>query len=380
MNNMKLKRSALSLVMALTVISSASASAFAHPGRTDSSGGHYNKSTGEYHYHNGGSSSGSSSKSTSSGSGSSGSRSGSSSGSSTSSKSSRKAKWDGDKYWNGSKYVTGLCTIDGKKYCFDSSGKLYKNEWVTNSSGERFYIGSDGTVCTGWKSVGGHKYHLCEDGSMSTGWCKVDGKSYFLGNDGIARTGFRSIDGKVYCFDKNGAMCTGWQKIDGSTYYFKSSGERVSGNVKIDGKVYSFDENGRLKNSIASTESAAAVSSGQTSALKWGMTMDEVIEARQLDNYVINEDVIITTDKIINDCYFFYEDSLCGYGKWTLYSKSSLKSFKKTLEDGGWKNTGSSYEDGINYVYYTKDGHITVLFYDDEALFQVRYADDFAAM
>lgn len=27
----------------------------AHPGRTDSNGGHYDRSTGEYHYHNGGS-------------------------------------------------------------------------------------------------------------------------------------------------------------------------------------------------------------------------------------------------------------------------------------------------------------------------------------
>lgn len=26
----------------------------AHPGRTDGSGGHYNRKTGEYHYHNGG--------------------------------------------------------------------------------------------------------------------------------------------------------------------------------------------------------------------------------------------------------------------------------------------------------------------------------------
>jgi hypothetical protein len=27
--------------------------AYAHPGRTDGSGGHYNRSTGEYHYHHG---------------------------------------------------------------------------------------------------------------------------------------------------------------------------------------------------------------------------------------------------------------------------------------------------------------------------------------
>ena len=31
--------------------------ALAHPGRTDSKGGHYNRATGEYHYHNGGSTS-----------------------------------------------------------------------------------------------------------------------------------------------------------------------------------------------------------------------------------------------------------------------------------------------------------------------------------
>ena len=27
--------------------------AFAHPGRTDANGGHYDRSTGEYHYHHG---------------------------------------------------------------------------------------------------------------------------------------------------------------------------------------------------------------------------------------------------------------------------------------------------------------------------------------
>lgn len=31
---------------------------FAHPGRTDSNGGHYDRSTGGYHYHNGGTSTG----------------------------------------------------------------------------------------------------------------------------------------------------------------------------------------------------------------------------------------------------------------------------------------------------------------------------------
>lgn len=358
---MKLKKSALSLVMALAVISSVSASAFAHPGRTDSSGGHYNRSTGEYHYHNGGGSSSSSSSSSS--------RSG---GSGSSSGGTRKAKWDGDKYWDGSKYVTGFYTVNGKKYCFDSSGKLYKNEWVTNSSGGRFYIGSDGTVCTGWKSVDGHKYHLCDDGTMSTGWGKVNGKSYFFGNDGIARTGFRSIDGKVYCFDKNGAMYTGWQKIDGSTYYFKSSGERVSGKVKIDGKVYSFDENGRLQNAA----SAAAVT-GQTSALKWGMTMEEVIESEQLTEYIKNGDWIITSGQTVDYCYFFNNDSLCGYGKAAEYSKETLASFEKALKDSGWEKVSTDRSDGQTTILYVKDNHFTVILYAGKDILQIRYSDSY---
>jgi hypothetical protein len=35
------------LILLLTIV------AYAHPGRTDSSGGHYNNSTGDYHYHHG---------------------------------------------------------------------------------------------------------------------------------------------------------------------------------------------------------------------------------------------------------------------------------------------------------------------------------------
>lgn len=47
-----MKKTAILLTIFI-VISSVS---FAHPGRTDSNGGHYNRSTGEYHYHDGSSS------------------------------------------------------------------------------------------------------------------------------------------------------------------------------------------------------------------------------------------------------------------------------------------------------------------------------------
>jgi hypothetical protein len=43
----------LKKMIAIVLCSSLSVVAFAHPGRTDSQGGHYNHSTGEYHYHHG---------------------------------------------------------------------------------------------------------------------------------------------------------------------------------------------------------------------------------------------------------------------------------------------------------------------------------------
>lgn len=43
----------ISCAILLLLIVSLSLSAVAHPGRTDANGGHWNRATGEYHYHNG---------------------------------------------------------------------------------------------------------------------------------------------------------------------------------------------------------------------------------------------------------------------------------------------------------------------------------------
>lgn len=50
---MGIKKIAASLIVLITVLFVSAISVSAHPGRTDSSGGHYNRSTGEYHYHHG---------------------------------------------------------------------------------------------------------------------------------------------------------------------------------------------------------------------------------------------------------------------------------------------------------------------------------------
>lgn len=48
-----MRKRALFFIIVASLIILLPASIFAHPGRTDSNGGHYNRSTGEYHYHHG---------------------------------------------------------------------------------------------------------------------------------------------------------------------------------------------------------------------------------------------------------------------------------------------------------------------------------------
>lgn len=60
---MKSKRLLRLFVCSLCVVLVLSTIAYAHPGRTDSQGGHWNRKTGTYHYHNGGNSSSSTSSS-----------------------------------------------------------------------------------------------------------------------------------------------------------------------------------------------------------------------------------------------------------------------------------------------------------------------------
>lgn len=334
-----MKKKLVSFIMAIVVVTSASAGVFAHPGRTDSSGGHYNHATGEYHYHNGGGSGSSSSSG--------------SSGTSSRSKSTSSAKWKGNKYWDGNKYVTGFQTISGKKYCFDDRGNLYKDKWVTDDDGNSYYINDSGRVCTGWVTVGG--------------------KKYYLGNDGCARHGFRQIDGHVYHFCDDGAMSTGWETIDGSTFYFKNSGERVTGSVKINGKSYTFDSSGRLKSGTVPADNSSA----KSTSLTWGMTQDEVIECKGLTDYVLEDNMIITTGTDIMDCYLFDDNGLYGYGKAAAYSVSRLKSFQKSLVNNDWVMIDSSEDDGMELLYFAKDGHLTILYYDEDTVMQIRYSDSY---
>ena len=195
-------------------------------------------------------------------------------------------------------------TIDGKKYAFDSDGKMLYG-WVDKDTNS--LVADD----EGWKTATNY-FGSWEDGAMKTGWQKInvydawddadDDADYwfYFGSNGVKRTGTSDADdtvrvnGKRYAFTENGEMyykwldkntssntasaadwkyfsspedgarqTKGWFKVvpkkyfdyemssDGNDeaqwYYADGDGNlKVNEIAKINGKYYAFDEYGAM--------------------------------------------------------------------------------------------------------------------------------------
>ena len=92
------------------------------------------------------------------------------------------------------KALTGWQTLDGKVYCFDSSGCAFADGWKENAKGEWFFLSSDGSAITGWKEIGANgdskSYYFDTSGVMiADKWLKIDEKWYYFYADGsLARS------------------------------------------------------------------------------------------------------------------------------------------------------------------------------------------------
>lgn len=334
--------------------------AFAHSGRTDSSGGHKdnkNKSgLGSYHYHCGGypahlhsggvcpyknSSSTSYTPSYSSKNNTSSTKNNTSTATQNNNSTTKKASkyWKGDKYWNGEEYVTGLQEIKGKTYLFDDNGNLIKNAWYVDFANNKYYATKDGTIKTGWLKMS-------------------NGKVFYLGKDGTIRTGLRKIGDDIYFFDTvTGARYSGWLTYDNDTYFFDSEGKRVSGKIKIGEKTYSFDENGILKTKTKKKSTSET-------KLKWGMSPEEVIAVKDLDSYIQYDTIIQTVDMKVNNCYLFDNEKMFAYGKIDMFSSTNFNKYKNQLLKDGWEYWFDTSEDGYEMYYFVKDSKVSVIMTD----------------
>lgn len=113
-------------------------------------------------------------------------------------------------YFKDGKPLTGWQTVDGKVYCFNSSGGAYANSWKQNAKGEWFFLTADGSAATGWKDIGANgntkRHYFDTYGIMVAGkWLQIDDKWYYFNADGSLAVSTK-IDG--YEVDENGVRQT----------------------------------------------------------------------------------------------------------------------------------------------------------------------------
>ena len=176
-----------------------------------------------------------------------------------------------DYYYIGSdgKPVTGIQTIDGKKYYLGTGGRRvtgyykdgsyvpwrkYEDNGTTYQM--RYFVQKTGEMATGWLTLNDGTYYLNPDtGYRLSGMQTIKGTTYFFSNAGIMKTKYWANldDGKRY-FNGKGKMVTGFQTVDGNYYYFNSNGILTVGGddwplVKIDGNYYAISKSGIVSNS-----------------------------------------------------------------------------------------------------------------------------------
>lgn len=82
--------------------------------------------------------------------------------------------------------ATKVTKIDGKNYIFDKNGVNITGSGTFLAGGNKYYIDSEGNAVTGWVTLGDWKlYFDPETGIAATGVVTVDGKKYDFNSDGI---------------------------------------------------------------------------------------------------------------------------------------------------------------------------------------------------
>lgn len=137
----------------------------------------------------------------------------------------------------------------GGKWRYYKKGVLQKGWLRLGTNNKRtFYLGTNGVMVTGWKTIGGYKYYFDSEGIMKQGWVKLNSSWYYFAKNGRMKTGWLKLGSRYFYLQKNGKMKTGWLKdTDGKWYYLNGEGVMVTGRQVIGGKVYYFNSMGDLR-------------------------------------------------------------------------------------------------------------------------------------
>lgn len=215
--------------------------------------------------------------------------------------------------------VTGRQEIDGKRYLFGDDGALVRSAWYshTNEHGTFWYYGlSDGTLASGWQTIGGKRYYFCIWDYMYSGAQSVDGETYFFADSGeLIEDGWfgYTVGGvKKWFYIKNGLRFTGWVSSGGERYYVVD-GTPVTGDYYTDGQHYIFRESGALSR-------GGWVKAGDT----WLYAVDD---GTGYTGWVRSG----------TDWYYFFDGSMYRDGIWWIDGKTYIFTTGGKLSRGGWQ-------------------------------------------
>ncbi|MCR4563231.1 MAG: M6 family metalloprotease domain-containing protein [Clostridiales bacterium] len=140
--------------------------------------------------------------------------------------------------------ITGLRSVNGKKYYFNSNGIMYSSRLISVNN-KKYYLGKDGAAYSSRLiSLDGKKYYLGSDCvAYKSRLASLDGKKYYFGSDCVMyKSRLASIDGKKYYFGSDGAAYKSKLiSVDGKKYYIgKDCIAYKSKFASLDGKKYYF--------------------------------------------------------------------------------------------------------------------------------------------
>ena len=225
------------------------------------------------------------------------------------------------------KNVVGLAEINGAKYFFDEYGRMQTGIIKDYKSNKIYYAESNGVLSDykGWKKIDDEWYYFNGNGTLKTGWLSLGGKRYYLNDqDGNMIIGALAIEGKQYYFNSNGELIkkTSWLKGKNLEtggvcwYYFDEEGNLQKGFKNIDGVNYYFTENGFMATGVQNVKQK----DGNYKLMLFsenGKFIDKAgwYEVKDSSNdsswYYINSDYTLATGlkEINNKLYYFDPDS-----------------------------------------------------------------------
>ena len=170
-------------------------------------------------------------------------------------------EWYGDytKYYYGEegKAYSGLKTVDGKQYYFDSDGEMRRN-YCTSVDGKNIYCDNYGTVYElnydGWNKIDDEYLYVKDGEALRNCVVQINGAYYAFGSSGIMYKNCtfnmwsdNYSEENYYWASPSGALYTNtWSDSGYSMYYYGSDAKRCKGVQTIDGVQYGFDSRGNL--------------------------------------------------------------------------------------------------------------------------------------